>query len=206
MITRGEANNGDDGNHADSRRHRHGGNEQDPREKHRPRHIHGPATASNRQRRPRRTQTETQPVFAPPHLSNERGAERYDNRAERIANRPARGNEKNPHEKPRKQARQGEAIAAREATNNRATTSDDDARRQQRPATHVERTGREARRERPSRGIQFVLIAHPGRGAEPSYQSSTPRRFHLLAAKSQGVGKTQRGQIVHAKYENPISE
>ena len=130
------------------------------------RHTHGTATASNRQQRPRRTKTETQTAIAPPHLSNKRGAKRYDDRAERIASRHDGGME-TPRTRGRKQARQGEAIAAREATNNRATTSDDDARRQQRPATHVERTGREARRERPSRGIQFVLIAHPSR--EPSH-------------------------------------
>ena len=46
-----------------------------------PRHIYGPATTSNRQQRPRRTQTETQTATAPPHLSNKRGAERYDDRA-----------------------------------------------------------------------------------------------------------------------------
>ena len=65
----------DDGNHAASRRYRHGSNEQHPRGE-TPRHAHSPATASNMTQRPRQ-----KTANAPPHLSNERGAERYDDRA-----------------------------------------------------------------------------------------------------------------------------
>ena len=123
-IEKPTASNGDDEKHAASRRHRHGGNEQDPREKHRPSHINGPATASNRQQRPRRTQTETQPAIAPPHLSNERGAKRYDDRAERaerIASRHDEGTRESVRTRGRKQARHGEATTTRETTGLRAT-------------------------------------------------------------------------------------
>ena len=50
-----------------------------------------------------------------------------------------------------------------------------------------------------------LLIAHPGRGAEPSYQSSTPRRFPQLAANSRGMGE-RREHVIHMKYENTINE
>ena len=88
---------GSDGNHHISRHHRHGG-----------RRATRPATASNRQQRPRRTNTEPQTAPAPPHLSNERGAERYDDRAKR-AKRIASSPTCRPHQPPRafidKQAR-----------------------------------------------------------------------------------------------------
>ena len=104
-------------------------------EENRPRHITCP-----RHGKQQAAATETQNTPAPPHLSNEQGAERYDDRAEWIASRPRQRRRRKARTKDTKQARQGETTTAREtdgptdngsrheraqATSNRATTHDD---------------------------------------------------------------------------------
>lgn len=187
-IERPTASNGNDRNHVAGLCHRHGGNEQDPREKHRPRHIHGPATASNRQQRPRRTQTETQTAIAPPHLSNNRGAERYDDRTERIASRPAGGTGR----KPARETRNKQGKARRDRTRSHEQRDDDDA-----PPDMSKERGERRDENEPRRAIQFVLITH--RPSRPSSRAIPIHHPHsAVFTSSPQTADERRG---HHSYE-----
>lgn len=164
------ASNGSDGNHAASRRHRHGGKEQDTQEEP-PRNIHGPATTSNRQQRPRRTQTETQTATAPPPLSNERGAERYDDRAERaerIASRHDGGTRESVRTRGTKQARQDDTPTAREDTEHPTTATTTTATTTPRPTCRKNGARNETRTNPP----RYPIRSHhssPIKTEEPSH-------------------------------------
>lgn len=193
------ASNGSDGNHAASRRHRHGGKEQDTQEEP-PRNIHGPATTSNRQQRPRRTHAETQTATAPPPLSNERGAERYDDRTERIASRHDGGApEESPNE--RHEASKTRRDDNRTRSHEKRTMTDDDA-------PHRMSKERGEGRDENGHARAYPIRSHHSSDREPRRPIHHPRR--AVFASSPQTARSTRGRreahTVHMKNENPISE
>ena len=161
-----------------------------------------PPRQANRQQRPKRTKTETQTAIAPPHLSNERGAERYDDRAkraERIASRHAVGK----HVREDTWASKTWQGDDRTRSHEQRDDDNDDAP----PGLSKER-GEERNENGPAvlSNSFSSLIAHPDREAEPYYPSPAPRRFPQLAANRREAGGRRYTHSIHMKYENPISE
>lgn len=118
-----------------------------------------------------------QPAIAPPHLSNERGAKRYDDRAERaerIASRHDEGTRESVRTRGRKQARHGEATTTRETTGLRA------AGRARKKTSHEQRTTtpRPACRKNGTRGETRTA---PPRYSIRSHRPPRPRSRAVLS-------------------------
>lgn len=123
---------------------------------------HGKQQATATEANPDRDANRT----SPPHLSNKRGAERYDDRAKRIASRHDRGTEGKPAREARgKQGRTRRRPHEKPRDNGRRTTTP-------RPACRKNGAKDETRTSQPG----YPIRSHRSSGREPSRPIHHPHR------------------------------
>lgn len=145
--------------------------------------------------------TETQTAIAPPHLSNGRGAERYDDGS---------GTDSKQTRRRRRRKARTRSYETRMTGQARKSTSheqppDDDNTTTPRPACRKNGARNETRTG--THGlIQFVLIAYRGK-SRGVLSVTKPRAVFASSPQTARGTRGRRGtHTVHMKNENPISE